>query len=135
MSEPIFESCPCCGKSWPTRDGFLSDETIVMNGYQADFEILGEGLFYFTHSLASCCSTMTLPAKMFLDLYSGPRYAERKSLSEDCPRYCYDKEQLSRCDVQCECAFVREVVHIIKSGPVAKAEALKGDFVCVDIVR
>ncbi len=49
----------------------------------------------------------------FMDLYSGKRYGENRALSPECPRYCIDEKRLDRCDVLCECAFVREIVQKI----------------------
>lgn len=60
---------------------------------------------------------MVLQAKDFLDLYSGGKYSERRTGQEDCPGYCLEKDQLDRCEVICECAFVREVLQIIKEHP------------------
>ena len=85
-----------------------------MNGYQVDFEDLHLGLFFFTHAVPGCGSTFTLHAKAFLDLYRGPRYPERKTLGPECPRLCAQKEQLGRCEAGCECAFVREVLQILR---------------------
>jgi hypothetical protein len=103
-----------CNKVWLTRNDFLDDPQIELNGYQADFEKLEYGLFYFTHYAPECHSTMAIETREFLDLYSGVKYTERKTLTDDCPRYCTEKEQLNRCDALCECAFVREVIQIIK---------------------
>ena len=113
-AEIQFKTCPCCGASWPTRESFLADSYLRVDGYQSDFELLEEGLFFFTHC-TDCYSTMSVPAREFADLYTGPRYTERKTLTSECPRYCIDKEQLARCDAYCECAFVREVLHIVKN--------------------
>lgn len=110
-----FKSCPCCGYIWKSREAFLSDAGLKMNGYQVDFEKLEEGLFMFTHMTKKCGSTLVIPATEFLDLYKGEKYEDRKTLSAECPRYCVDQKQLSRCSALCECAFVREVVHIVNS--------------------
>jgi hypothetical protein len=109
-----FKTCPNCFETWHTRDDFLSDTLIELNGYKADFEKLDYGLFFFTHMKTSCCSTMAIEVLDFKDLYNGEIAAERKTGSDDCPRYCIDEEQLERCVVICECAFVREVMQLIK---------------------
>ncbi len=111
-----FKQCPGCFQAWPSRDDFLSDERLELNGYKADFERLEYGLFFFTHRKATCYSTMAIEVVDFMDLYTGKIYAERRTGEEACPGYCRDKEQLDRCDAQCECAFVREILHIIKNG-------------------
>ena len=112
-SESSFKRCPGCFTFWESRDDFLADPSLELNGYKADFQKLEYGLFFFTHKIDNCCSTMALEARDFIDLYSGNIYPERKTLSEECPRYCIDGKQLSRCDALCECAFVREIIQII----------------------
>ena len=110
-----FKTCPHCFQIWPTRDDFISDSQLELNGYKADFEKLEYGLFFFTHQKSGCHSTMAIEVVDFKDLYSGEIYTERKTGSEECPRYCLDKEQLDRCDAICECAFVREIIQIIRN--------------------
>jgi hypothetical protein len=112
-----------CSTQWNTLDQFLDDKSLELNGYQADFEKPEWSLFYFTHHIEGCYSTMVIEAKQFLGLYSGKKYTERRTGMEDCPGYCLDKEQLNRCDALCECAYNREVMQIIKerkAGRVAK---------------
>lgn len=113
MSEE-FKSCPCCGAVWETQEAFINDGKLELNGYMADFEELEFGLFYFTHKVEGCGSTMVLEVGDFMNLYDGPRYDERRTDKPDCPKYCRDKGQLSRCNAMCECAFAREVCAIIK---------------------
>lgn len=112
--EQIFKACPMCAKRWESRDIFLDDRELFFNGYQANFGNIEEGLFYFTHETAECGSTMVIKALAFLPLYSGKRYTGVRQLSKECPRYCLDRNQLQRCQVHCEYAFVREVSQIIK---------------------
>lgn len=108
-----FRTCPSCGASWNTRHEFLSDPSVVLNGYQASFKNLETGLLLFTHHRDGCRTTMGVGVTEFLDLYSGKRYGENRALSPECPRYCIDEKRLDRCDVLCECAFVREIVQKI----------------------
>jgi hypothetical protein len=104
-----------CGEMWKTRDEFLKDRSLELNGYGADFRELGNGLFYFTHKVQDCSTTMALKAREFLNLYTGEKYPDRKMGSDECPRLCLDKNALDRCPVFCECAFVRELIQIIKA--------------------
>jgi hypothetical protein len=115
--EKPFKQCPCCFQTWLTRDAFLSDKSLSLNGYKADLEKLEYGLFFFTHLDPSCNSTMAIEVSDFIDLYRGARYTERRTGEQDCPGYCLDKNQLERCNVFCECAFVREIIQIIKKRP------------------
>ncbi len=79
MEEKIFKLCSMCGKKWKTRDEFLNDPSLEINGYKADFEKLEWGLFYFTHKKENCFSTMALEAQDFLSLYDGKKYTERRT--------------------------------------------------------
>jgi hypothetical protein len=114
MGATPFKVCSCCGTIWPTRDAFLSDGSLRVEGYTPDFETLEEGLFFITHNREGCGSTLAVVTRDFLDLYRGPRYTERKTFSDGCPRYCLDQKQLGRCTALCECAFVREVLQILR---------------------
>ena len=116
MTTP-FKTCPCCNATWLTRSDFLSDPSLEINGYAPDFDNLLEGLFFFTHHSPGCFSTMTLKAKSFNDLYTGKKYPERKTGDEDCLRLCFDKQELRRCDELCECAYVREIIGVIREHP------------------
>jgi hypothetical protein len=102
-----------CAKHWDSQDTFLDDPTLVFNGYQANFGVVEQGLFYFTHETDDCGSTMALKAQAFLSLYTGKRYTENKQLSNECLHYCFDKSELRRCLAHCQYAFVREVTQII----------------------
>ena len=109
-----FKKCPNCFEVWQTRDHFISDKQLELNGYKADFENLEDGLFFFTHTKPVCCSTMVISVLDFKDLYTGKIYRERKTGSNECPLYCLNKDQLDRCNAFCECAFVREIIQILK---------------------
>lgn len=109
-----FKTCPCCQKFWESQEEFINDKKLELNGYNADFEKLESGLFYFTHQVPDCYSTMAIEVSDFLNLYSGTRYPERQTGTKGCPGYCLDSNQLSRCNALCECAFVREICHIIR---------------------
>ena len=115
-----FKKCPGCFKAWRSREDFLADGALELNGYKADFKELEYGLFFFTHKADGCYSTMALEVKDFQGLYTGTIYPERKTASEECPRYCMKEKQLNRCAARCECAFAREIIQIIR-------ECQKGD--------
>jgi hypothetical protein len=112
--EQFFKTCPMCAKSWSCQDSFLDDPELKFNGYQADFEYMEQGIFYFTHDIETCGSTMALKAEMFLSLFEGEKYEENRQMSEECPGKCSDRNQLDRCPVSCKFAFVREISQIIK---------------------
>lgn len=111
----VFKICPCCEKSWKTRDEFLADDSLNLNGYQVSLKNLESGLLLFSHMIEGCKTTMGIYIKEFNDMYSGGRYTENKALTEECPRYCINKKRLDRCNTFCECAYVREIIHIVKN--------------------
>lgn len=111
----VMKRCTCCGHLWHTREAFLGDPQLAVIGYQVNFDDLLLGLFLFDH--LACGSTMALPAGLFRDLYDGPVYAGRATGTDDCPEYCLRKGELGPCPAKCECAYVREVLQIIRRWP------------------
>jgi hypothetical protein len=111
----ILKQCPCCGFVWPARDGFLADPQLAVVGYQVNFDELLLGFLLFSH--LACGSTIALPAGVFRDLYGGPVYAGRATGTADCPGYCLRREELEPCPARCECAYVREVLQIVRGWP------------------
>ncbi len=114
MNEP-FKTCPFCSKDWPSRETFLSDDQLVLVGYQVDFEEVALGLFLFNHTV--CNTTLAIRAGLFKDMYFGPVFKERRTGQEDCPGYCLKKSQLAACPAQCECAWVRRLLQVIRQWP------------------
>ena len=109
-----FKNCPFCDFVWESLGLFLKDPDVVLIGYQTRFKNLTDGLFYFNHS---CKSSMVIPVDAFTGLYNGPVFKERKTGEEGCPGYCLYKDNLEPCPNECECAYVREVIQIIKERP------------------
>lgn len=112
--DACFKKCSNCGFEWDSRDSFLSDKNVEAIGYQANFEELLLGLIYFNHS---CGGTITIPAYYFVDLYNGPIFEDRVTGKNCCPEYCLRKGEVSPCPEECECAYIREVLQIIKNWP------------------
>ena len=107
----MFKQCTVCRHIWDNRQEFINDPDIDIIGYQANFKKLEAGLFYFNHI---CRNTIAIKAEAFVDLYKGPLFKERKTMSEECPEYCIHKEKLAPCLAECECAYVREIIQILK---------------------
>ncbi len=117
QQEPsVFKRCPMCGFLWAEREGFLADSSVEIVGYQASFDDLVAGHLLFNHS---CEGTLAVHVGEFVDLYDGPVFAKRMTGTDECPTYCLRREELKRCPVQCECAWVREVVQIVANWPKA----------------
>ena len=65
-----FKKCTMCGMEWSTKDDFLNDKDIRLNGYQWNKKKLrsGEeaaGLLIFTHTITTCCTTLGIEARKF----------------------------------------------------------------------
>jgi hypothetical protein len=68
----VFKRCSLCGQEWMTRDEFLADKTLKLNGYQGSLRRLklgemAKGLLLFTHHSANCGTTLAIEAKRFKD--------------------------------------------------------------------
>ena len=113
--DDYFKTCPLCSKIWPTREEFLSDDDLDLIGYQVDFEELTLGLFLFNHSV--CKTTLAIRAGLLKDLYIGPVFKHRRTGQKDCPGYCLKRTQLAGCPAECECAWVRELLQVIRRWP------------------
>ena len=107
-----FKVCPRCDFIWKNQDDFLNDNNFEFIGYQVHFKELKAGIFLFNHS---CKGTLAIKVKLFADLYNGPIFQERATGSDNCPEYCLNEKNFLPCPVKCECAFVREIIQIIKS--------------------
>jgi hypothetical protein len=114
-----FKRCSVCGLLWPSRAGLLSDADIQITGYQVHFEQLLTGFFLFTHS---CGNTLAFEASHFEDLYDGPVFAESLPGTDDCPGYCLYANELLPCPAECECAYVREIIQIVRNWPKSERE-------------
>jgi len=114
IMDHFFKLCPCCNKLWASQIQFISDVNLEIIGYKADFEKLEYGMFFFNHKASECNSTLTINAGQFFNLYEGPVYKERLAGTKQCSGLCINKDNLDQCNNQCECAFVREVINIIK---------------------
>ena len=112
-----FKRCTCCAAHWSSREEFLSDPDVALIGYQAHFEDLKTGFFLFNHA---CQTTMAIGVEAFLDLYQGPVFGQRATGGKNCLGYCLHRDELRACPVQCECAFVREIIQIVRNWPKRK---------------
>jgi hypothetical protein len=116
-----FLRCSLCRQAWPSRDAFLADPDVTICGYQADFDELVAGIFLFKHR---CGNTLGLMAGDFSDLYDGPIFVDRLTDSEQCSGLCRHKHVLDPCPAHCECAFVREILQVVRHWPKSGAHQL-----------
>ena len=111
----MFETCSMCHEVWEDREAFLSDPKVAVVGYQANFEDLETGLFFFNHAKPGCESTLAVEVGKFEGLAAGPIFKERLEGTEECPDYCLRQEELEPCPLHCECGYVRDVLQVIRS--------------------
>jgi hypothetical protein len=109
-----FKTCPSCEFRWGTRQDFLRDSGVELIGYQVHFEALEEGLFLFN---CRCRTTLSIRAGIFSDLYAGQIFSECATGTEECPEHCLHATDLQPCPARCECAYVREVIQIVRQWP------------------
>lgn len=109
----VFKKCTCCDNPWLSRKEFLEDSNLDFVGYQVNFSNLELGYFLFNH--LTCQSTIAVHAGLFSDLYDGPIFSERQTDTKNCPGYCGDRDAFGPCDQKCECAFVREIIQIVRN--------------------
>ena len=109
-----FKTCAVCRQTWNDRAEFLADPDLEIIGYQVHFKDLKKGLFMFNHS---CNTSLAIHAEKFTDLYRGEMVKERKTGTEECPGYCLHQDELQPCPARCECAYVRDIIQIIRNWP------------------
>jgi len=109
---PLFNQCKPCGTDWPTRDLFIHDRGVEIVEYRVNFDDITAGVFVFRHA---CGATLSMPVRDFNGLYHGPIFNQRATGTDECPGYCLYKDELRECMVKCECAYVRNIIGIIKS--------------------
>jgi hypothetical protein len=112
----MFLCCSCCDKTWATREDFLADGELILNGYQVDFSRPETGFLLFTHHREDCGSTLALEVQRFADLYRGPGHDLDLHGTTDCSGLCGRTENLMRCDRKCRNAWVRDLVAVIMEG-------------------
>ena len=111
----VFKKCTCCDHPWFSRDKFLQDSKLELIGYQVNFGELELGYLLINH--LTCQSTIAIPASLFKDLYDGPVFSQRLTESEACPGHCLHDNNLQPCQASCECAYVREILQIVRNWP------------------
>jgi hypothetical protein len=68
--QAFFKRCTLCGREWTTREEFLNDMTLHLNGHQWNRKKvqsgeLAEGLLIFTHNVEECGTSLAVAASQF----------------------------------------------------------------------
>ena len=114
-----FKECSC-GQTWKTRHDYLSDPKVIIHGYMVHFKELTLGLFIFLHIAQGCETSLAIKAGEFSDLYEGVIFKDRLTGTDNCQGYCLQNLNLAACPQECECAWVRDVIQILKKWPKRK---------------
>lgn len=110
----LFKRCPNCGAEWWTRDQLLRDPSIKLVGYQVNFKRLKAGILMFNHS---CRTTLALKVEVFQDLYRGAMFEKCAAGTDACGGFCLHEGDLRSCPAECECAYIRHILQVIKIWP------------------
>jgi hypothetical protein len=109
--------CTNCGESWETMEDLLDDETLVINGYQANFKTPTEGLFIFTHKIPECQGSFAVKVNNFISLHPDPeKIAAFTPHTGKCEGYCETMESVDLCSEEnCRGRIVREVLQLVRN--------------------
>ena len=117
MKKEPFKTCTNCEATWPTMDSFLSDPELKMNGYQVHFDNLEGGLFFFTHQVEGCYTTLAILATSFRSLNDLPLLEKRDKQLCIGSDLCVHQGDLLPKPKECECLWVRDILHVIRKWP------------------
>ncbi len=120
----MFKICPCCNYNWENLEQFVSDPTLMLNGYQVNFDDPMQGFFLFTHFLPNCNSTISIQVAKFAPIAKDQlRVQHFVPGLEACPKLCLDEKNLSPCPVfECPGSRIRNLLNVIKN-QLTKAKA------------
>lgn len=114
MPEPEpFKSCTLCPATWADAEDFIRDRDLRVEGYLAAFSDPADGLILVTHCQQGCGTTLAIRAGALRHLYHGPQHTEHHAGQEDCRGLCLNREALQACDVDCDMAWVREIIRAL----------------------
>lgn len=111
--EAAFKQCTLCPTIWVEAEDFIRDLELRVEGYLAAFKNPDEGLILVTHRRAGCGTTLAIPAGTLKRFYHGPEYTAHHTGDEDCPRHCVKREDFELCDVECDMAWVRQIIQLL----------------------
>lgn len=72
-----FKRCSFCGTEWGSREEFLADREIQLEGYQWQSAAVKQGMppdgiLVFTHTKAECGTSLAVESSMFRRSSSNP---------------------------------------------------------------
>lgn len=109
-----FKTCSMCGFEWPTLASFIEDASLRVEGYQACFEYVEDGLIMVTHTCPKCFSTIAVPVRFFNEFRpKGPELPLLKD-SDACEGRCVNENDLKPCAADCKMRWVRDLLQILR---------------------
>lgn len=108
-----FKQCTLCSAIWVEAEDFIRDPELWVEGYLAAFRNPEDGLILVTHRRSGCGTTLAITAGAFRHFYNGPEYTEHHTGDEECPQLCIKREEFATCDVECDMAWVREIIQLL----------------------
>lgn len=65
-----FKQCSLCGMQWKSKDDFLADRDLRLEGYQWRTQqvlvgLPADGVLVFTHAIPTCGTSLTVEARRF----------------------------------------------------------------------
>lgn len=113
--EKAFKVCSACAHRWAQLEDWMQDENLYLNGYQASFDDVHEGLFLFTHTVEGCGTTLAIPAGKFRALYDGPAHPGSLAFTEKCNNHCVHEDDFESCNNECRMKWIRDILQILKN--------------------
>ena len=70
MNTQQFKRCSFCGTEWKSKEAFLADREVQLEGYQWDTAQVkegmpAEGILVFTHARNDCGTSLAVASQMF----------------------------------------------------------------------
>lgn len=109
-----FKTCSKCRAAWQGPLELVADQSLVVTGYQPDFEDPASGLILLLHNRDGCRTTLAVKAGDLRAFYRDDRPTLLMAGSDDCPRYCLSSEELATCRNPCSMAWVRQVIQHLR---------------------
>ncbi|MFH1863211.1 MAG: response regulator [bacterium] len=122
QEDVTFVKCPKCQKSWRKLEDLIRDANVELAEYLVNYESIHGGQYLFKHKDPACNMTFSVPLTKFLELYKGEVSKTKNLGTPQCPGFCFQKESLEPCLLDCEYAFTRDIVQIICKGTKTPAQ-------------
>lgn len=113
-----FKTCPSCSHCWRTIEDLILDKDLALNGYQASFDDIHEGLFLLTHNVAGCGTTLAIPASRLKSLCDGYEHKAHMEFTSSCEGHCMHEGDFDSCSNECDMRWARDIMQVLKNhGP------------------